>query len=272
MSRCSDGLLSWAMTGQGRSAEVRYPRCQVPTVRVHGRYRRRPEEFPGSGPGARLIEGRRFHCRNPVCCRRTVASVFPGVAPLQRYTLGSHALLWFVGLAPGGMARARLSDGWAPTSVARPFGVSREARRLWDHPARYRYLEQSRSMRGRSTHPAVRNNRGRLQQAQANWPAWCSGYFHGGNLANNCGPMGSFRPHAPSGGCRIKPLRIHGCHTPAANTGERAFLQPILSDALSSSIAGACCASLRVPPQGGPSPRQRGMIRGDAHAYQHGTS
>jgi transposase len=99
-----------SVTVRGRYAEGRCPLCHVSTVHVHARYYRYPEDLPCSGRRVRLaMEVRRFQCRNPACRRRTFSETFPIVAPMQRRTQRLHELFWYVGLALGGMAGARLA-------------------------------------------------------------------------------------------------------------------------------------------------------------------
>jgi transposase len=89
------------------------PRCAVPSSSIHSRYQRHLADLPWSTRPVRLLlTVRKFVCRNPTCRRRIFTKLVPElVAPYARKTHRLVTTLQAIGMALGGAAGARLTQG-----------------------------------------------------------------------------------------------------------------------------------------------------------------
>ncbi|WP_281032911.1 ISL3 family transposase [Nocardia brevicatena] len=87
------------------------PLCDVASMRVHSRYRRRLTDHAVGGRAVEIrLQVRRFRCTNPECLRRIFAEQFPGLTErYQRRSSMLTRLLTGIGFALGGRAGARMT-------------------------------------------------------------------------------------------------------------------------------------------------------------------
>jgi transposase len=87
------------------------PACDLPTKRIHSRYRRTLDDLPWQGRTVRIqVRARRFRCTTSSCPRRIFAERLPEVArPRARRTTRLGDIQRQVGLALGGRPGARLA-------------------------------------------------------------------------------------------------------------------------------------------------------------------
>ena len=99
------------LTVSSRRRTARCPLCQQRSTRVHSRFVRRLADLPLAQYCVRLeVHGRRFHCANLSCSRKTFRESLPEVAPrYQRRTLALQRALEAVSFALGGQAGKRLA-------------------------------------------------------------------------------------------------------------------------------------------------------------------
>lgn len=88
------------------------PLCGQVSTRIHSRYGRTLSDLPWHGVTVRLrLQTRRFFCNNAVCQRRIFTERLAALAePYARRTLQLQEALYFIGLALGGRAGARLVE------------------------------------------------------------------------------------------------------------------------------------------------------------------